>query len=387
MNYFKLQISDGSTKENFVDEVLADHRITTHIDFAKEFIELVKPHDIVLVHKGNQPHSLVEVLYKIENKKEINGTSFGHDYKVRIISLYADVKDRRDIFPENFKIGPNGTFTHLKNNSNTLVIIKKWLEKVKDFNFTLADFKKFQSVYSKKVRDRTKFQKFINYSHTIITETEIEKGNVRFAIPSSNEFMITIGMRAVLNYVAKREYALIGLIMAKSEAELLRGETKTKNIHQFEGGLEMAFVSIADFNFKSSIVSQNKEAIALEYNAVKNSKLVERHKDAQTTNKAFEYIVYNNLNVEEFIKEFNNNRALTDKKNILNSISMNQPLNQILYGPPGTGKTYHTINKAISIANPAFDLKVERHLIKAEYEKLVEEGKIVFFNFSSEYGI
>lgn len=56
-------------------------------------------------------------------------------------------------------------------------------------------------------------------------------------------------------------------------------------------------------------------------------------------------------------------------------------LNQILYGPPGTGKTYHTINKAISICNPNFDLNQERKLIKNEYQKLVDEGRIVFTTF------
>ena len=57
------------------------------------------------------------------------------------------------------------------------------------------------------------------------------------------------------------------------------------------------------------------------------------------------------------------------------------PLNQILYGPPGTGKTYHTINKAIAIANPTFDLNQNRNKVKEEYKRLVEKGQIVFTTF------
>lgn len=60
---------------------------------------------------------------------------------------------------------------------------------------------------------------------------------------------------------------------------------------------------------------------------------------------------------------------------------MKQPLNQILYGPPGTGKTYNTINKAIEIANPNFDLTQDRNIVKSEYERLVNEGRIVFTTF------
>jgi len=59
----------------------------------------------------------------------------------------------------------------------------------------------------------------------------------------------------------------------------------------------------------------------------------------------------------------------------------NIALNQILYGPPGTGKTYNTINKAISVANPSFDLDQERAFVKKEYDRLVETGQIVFTTF------
>lgn len=60
---------------------------------------------------------------------------------------------------------------------------------------------------------------------------------------------------------------------------------------------------------------------------------------------------------------------------------MKLPLNQILYGPPGTGKTYNTINKAISIANPEFDLEQKRKIIKNEYERLEKNGQIAFCTF------
>ncbi len=57
------------------------------------------------------------------------------------------------------------------------------------------------------------------------------------------------------------------------------------------------------------------------------------------------------------------------------------PLNTILFGPPGTGKTFNTINKAISIIHPDFDLTKPRSEIKKEYERLTEGGQIVFTTF------
>jgi len=66
---------------------------------------------------------------------------------------------------------------------------------------------------------------------------------------------------------------------------------------------------------------------------------------------------------------------------------MNHPLNLILYGPPGTGKTYHTINKAIEIANPGYDMSGKtRQEIKSEYDRLVKDGRIGFCTFHQSLG-
>ncbi|WPQ63405.1 AAA family ATPase [Chitinophaga sancti] len=61
-------------------------------------------------------------------------------------------------------------------------------------------------------------------------------------------------------------------------------------------------------------------------------------------------------------------------------VSVPHALNTILYGPPGTGKTYHTINKAVSIANPGFR-SIDRQDIKAEFARLQREGQIEFITF------
>jgi 5-methylcytosine-specific restriction protein B len=62
-------------------------------------------------------------------------------------------------------------------------------------------------------------------------------------------------------------------------------------------------------------------------------------------------------------------------------------LNTILYGPPGTGKTYTTIEKAINITNPGFEYPSDpqspegRKTVKAEYERLLKSGQIMFTTF------
>jgi len=68
-------------------------------------------------------------------------------------------------------------------------------------------------------------------------------------------------------------------------------------------------------------------------------------------------------------------------KSLIQSLVKTIPLNQILYGPPGTGKTYNTINKAVAIINPEFDITLDRKLVNQEYDRLVKDGQIIFTTF------
>ncbi len=73
---------------------------------------------------------------------------------------------------------------------------------------------------------------------------------------------------------------------------------------------------------------------------------------------------------------------LINKKPLRMKSLTSEPLNQILYGPPGTGKTYHTVNKAVAIANPSFSFEGKsRQDIRDEYDRLKKDGQIEFVTF------
>lgn len=111
-------------------------------------------------------------------------------------------------------------------------------------------------------------------------------------------------------------------------------------------------------------------------------KPVDLDKDKQTSRYTFVDIT----NREDIILEINKhiNGKLDD--NYMNDEQQTPsnkliPLNQIIYGPPGTGKTYNTVNKAIKITNPEFNLDKPRKEIKIEFDRLMSEGQIVFTTF------
>lgn len=66
---------------------------------------------------------------------------------------------------------------------------------------------------------------------------------------------------------------------------------------------------------------------------------------------------------------------------------VDQPLNQILFGPPGTGKTYHCIDKALAILDPAWLAahETDRQALKARFDELVKEGRIDFVTFHQSF--
>lgn len=83
-----------------------------------------------------------------------------------------------------------------------------------------------------------------------------------------------------------------------------------------------------------------------------------------------------------FNSEFEYEKVISDNNKETNSDNNRFfALNQILFGPPGTGKTYNTINKAIAIANPTFNLSQNRTEVKREFDRLMKEGQIVFTTF------
>ena len=104
--------------------------------------------------------------------------------------------------------------------------------------------------------------------------------------------------------------------------------------------------------------------------------------DSDIAEKVADALVYLENNIGDQIRQvLSTMNSTTENSKPKQKPGSKSPLNQILFGPPGTGKTYNTINKAISIVNPAFNLSLPRKEVKKEYDRLVNEGQIVFTTF------
>lgn len=97
------------------------------------------------------------------------------------------------------------------------------------------------------------------------------------------------------------------------------------------------------------------------------------------------------LTGSELTVPLSNNETTKKKLSVGNAMF---PLNQILFGPPGTGKTYSTTELAVRIADTEWYEQVKAQMmnqeelhavVKARYEQLVEEQRIMFTTFHQSF--
>lgn len=149
---------------------------------------------------------------------------------------------------------------------------------------------------------------------------------------------------------------------ARFEKEIDEYEIKYKESFNSE----LFIISTSNYSNEINLISSNLYNTSTPFSEYSNNHTSGRPKAILGKN-----------NYLRFLNEYFSNNEIMESNNQLNKY----PLNQILYGPPGTGKTYHSINKAIEIINPSFDLTQDRKIVKEEFDRLVADGQVVFTTF------
>lgn len=220
--------------------------------------------------------------------------------------------------------------------------ILKWIESANP-----SKFEQVLSLFSRKDIDY-----YFGILSKIIEKLQLKGGENNIVFNVRNDgFAFIVGNRYSWRLLlAKKKTIFAGISIEKFAT----------NVWQFNGPSFLPYYNHSNIPFDKIIIDNIYAAIQKQYDSYKGSP-------------------YSKYNIEAF-ERFAFNYSTSD--NSIHSIENKmQNCNTILFGPPGTGKTFNTINKAINIIHPDFDLTQPRSEIKKEYERLVEGGQIVFTTF------
>lgn len=315
------------------------------------------------------------VNYSLQKKyNEIESIDFGSATKWKIAFLYSDY----DIVNTFKKLSIFSILDYLGATYTVNDTRYELSQKILSFKKPEQDFFEFNGQFWQQILISQDLKKlllklsdrvipYFRILDSIVTQFQLEPNNEKYYFNfNSNELIFTIGQRYVWN-VSKNSYRYISLENRTDNAEVF---ASSKNVPE-------AYLNhITEISTTDDIFNYMKNAIELELKSTVKSSFRKNNKadfQEMVFNRVFRDRVLNSLNISD--------TTIVNQSNIQMNQLPSIPLNQILYGPPGTGKTYHTINKAIAIANPEFDLDQDRSLIKEEYQRLVDAGQIVFTTF------
>ena len=201
------------------------------------------------------------------------------------------------------------------------------------------------------------------------------------ALQRENRIHLTIGGHYSVSIEKKGSEFSLGLYCALNDYEMLQAkypQARKINMRTFKGGNIAVWMKI--------------DPLYIEPKDIVDSVISGVHTELKGTISPFRA---SNANLHnKWIFEAANDQKIRDalmKEDLSNYVekaetdqvpkAKENPLNIILYGPPGTGKTYNTVNKAVAICNPTFNLDQPRETIKEEFARLLATGQICFTTF------
>lgn len=191
-------------------------------------------------------------------------------------------------------------------------------EIVEDLVYDNTEAINFKEFYSKRVSNKKLFQSFLTYTNAVIIESNVNPYKIRMALTADRKkATIILGMRAVLQYTEENGNPIIGFILNNNFVESLK---EFESIYPYKGSdSSKTFVTFQVNHWEDiqqRILNNNLVAFQEQYDSIKNTKRVSWNTEANTTNSVLKYLVFNNMDVEEWIK--NNEYKRKQESDIIN---------------------------------------------------------------------
>ncbi|WP_217363284.1 McrB family protein [Winogradskyella undariae] len=220
-----------------------------------------------------------------------------------------------------------------------------------------TDANTFIAYYHKQVSHKELFQSCMDYASAFSEQLVRDPYDARIAISSDNRVMYFIGMRNVYGYSEKNGEAYINFIIDAELEEKIKQQGFKYEIYEYKGGDHKInlYLNLTDWNEIPKFILENHRAcLEQEYHEEIKSSIRRWKEDANSTNYALKTIIFDDLDVEDWIKDqkiseheefYLSEKVNNGKSAAMNKKNIDRSVNQILYGPPGTGKTFYLKDK------------------------------------------
>jgi len=181
--FYRMQMKAGSDGSRIAENMLNQGLITADIDYAGEQFNHLKKGDIILIHKGAFPISLVKVKNKVDEDK-LSDESFGIDYEVEVLSEYTKLTEQEQKTVDLWgNTPPTGTFFKINSGNKTFNRINTWykiMTNKKEMNslFELINYKRQIILQGPPGTGKTREAKIIGRELVLpksITDEDIQK--------------------------------------------------------------------------------------------------------------------------------------------------------------------------------------------------------------------
>ncbi|MNK32891.1 5-methylcytosine-specific restriction enzyme B [compost metagenome] len=126
IRFYRLQMKEGSKGARVAERFLSLNRITSDLDFSGPEYDELNPSDIIMIHKGAFPISLVRIINKVPDEELTEG-SFGVDYDVEILSNYSELSEIDSTAINLYGYcPPTGTFSSILRGNETFNKVCRW---------------------------------------------------------------------------------------------------------------------------------------------------------------------------------------------------------------------------------------------------------------------
>tara|TARA_B100002049_G_scaffold91268_1_gene67257 strand:- start:253 stop:3102 length:2850 start_codon:yes stop_codon:yes gene_type:complete len=184
-----------------------------------------------------------------------------------------------------------------------------------DLVYNKSDKSKLVKHVDTKINNRTLFQDFIQYGYSLLKELDIEVYKVRMAIEADGDLSIIVGMRAAYSYSEEDAKSYIGFLISPLFKKQLEEKYSSNYSYNYKGLPDQCYIKLQIDKWSEidpKVLEEFKKQFRLQYEHIKDSKRTQWNVEATTTNNALKYILFKNLNINEFMSE-SNEKLVFDK--------------------------------------------------------------------------